>query len=104
MCAFPLTTETVFLRVKYEKGGEKEVCDLLLALRGASIVLVVEAPTTRDAARTPAPMKPRDVGPFRSAGKEPKVSVRPRPFNQVEGFHCVGVAKRSTPRPSVSVA
>ncbi len=38
-CAFPLTAETVFLRVKYHKGGEKEVCDLLLVLRGDAIVL-----------------------------------------------------------------
>ena len=38
-CGFPLTAETVFLRLKYEKGGEKEVCDLLLALRSEAIVL-----------------------------------------------------------------
>lgn len=39
LCSFPLTAETVFLRVKYHKGGEKEVCDLLLALQGACVVL-----------------------------------------------------------------
>jgi hypothetical protein len=38
-CGFPLAAETVFLRTKYQRGGEKEVCDLLLALRGEAIVL-----------------------------------------------------------------
>jgi len=38
-CGFPLAAETVFLRAKYEKGGEKEVDDLLVALREEAIVL-----------------------------------------------------------------
>jgi hypothetical protein len=39
LCSFPLTAETVFLRVKYERSGPKEVCDVLLALRAEAVVL-----------------------------------------------------------------
>jgi hypothetical protein len=42
LCGFPLTAETVFLRVKYQRGGEKEVCDLLPALRGEAIVVALK--------------------------------------------------------------
>ncbi len=38
-CEAPLTAETVFLRARYEKGGEKEVCDLFLALRDEALLL-----------------------------------------------------------------
>jgi hypothetical protein len=38
-CSAPLTAETVFLRARYQKGGEKEVSDLVLALRGDAVLI-----------------------------------------------------------------
>lgn len=50
LCSRPLVRETVFLRPKYRKGTEREVCDLILVLRKKAIPVQMkcqENPRTR---------------------------------------------------------
>lgn len=50
-CEFPLVAETVFHSLRYLKGGlEKEVCDILLRLRGDGIIVSLKADASELAA------------------------------------------------------